>query len=127
MTVVVTDHVNNVGNDTLAIQLDGTPPSIDANTWAEDSPYLTLQGEVLYYNAAMPVTQTATVSGTTTEDVTGSGLDYAAFEQKPNLTSDPVTQTTTGDWSSDYDFTSATGVGTDIQSRWRSTTTSGTL
>jgi hypothetical protein len=112
VTVVATDHVNNVGNDTLAIQLDGMPPSIDANTWAEGSSYLTLQDEVLYYNAAMPGTQTATVRGTT-GDGTGSGLDHVAFEQKPNLTSDPVTQPTTGDWSSDYGFTSATGVGAD--------------
>ncbi len=112
VTVVATDHVNNVGNDTLAIQLDGTPPSIDANTWTEGSSYLTLQDEVLYYNAVMPGTQTATVSGTT-EDGTGSGLDHVTFEQKPNLTSDPVTQPTTGDWSSDYGFTSATGVGAD--------------
>jgi len=110
VTVVATDHVNNVGNDTLAIQLDGTPPSIDANTWGEDSSYLTLQGEVLYYNAAMPITQTATVSGTTTDGF-GSGLNYVAFEQKPTLSSTPVTQPTSGDWFSDYGFTSATGVG----------------
>ena len=112
VTVVATDHVNNVGNDILPIQLDGTPPTIDANTWTEGSSYLTLQGEVLYYNAEMPGTQTATVSGTT-DDGTGSGLEQVTFEQKPNLTSDPVSQFTTGDWSSDYGFTSATGVGND--------------
>ncbi|MHC4501412.1 MAG: hypothetical protein ACYS21_20165, partial [Planctomycetota bacterium] len=112
VTVTAADYVSNVGTDTLVIQLDKTSPIINANAWAEDSNYLVLQGDVLYFNAAMPVTQTATVSGTTT-DGAGSGLDEVEFEQKENLTSDPVNQTTTGNWSSDYGFTSATGVVSD--------------
>jgi hypothetical protein len=110
--IAATDYVSNVGTDTLVIQLDKTSPSINADAWAEDSPYLTVQGDVLYYNAAMPGTQTATVSGTT-EDGTGSGLGDVTFEQKENLTSDPVMTPTTGVWSSDYGFTSATGVVSD--------------
>ncbi|GAB4541515.1 MAG: hypothetical protein Kow0063_32440 [Anaerolineae bacterium] len=112
VTVVATDHVNNVGSDGLTIRLDGTPPSLDADPWSENSDYLTLLGGVLYYNAAMPGTQAATVSGTT-DDGTGSGLNSVTYEQKPNLTSIPEAQTTDGDWSSDYIFTSATGVGSD--------------
>jgi hypothetical protein len=112
MTVAATDYVSNVGTDTLRIQLDGTPPTINAIPWDdEDSPYLTVQGGVLYFNKAMPLEQTAVVSGTTQD--AGSGLDHVDFEQKPNLTSDPVSQTTTGDWSSSYGFSSATDVGPD--------------
>ena len=112
VTVVVTDHVNNSASDSLAIQLDGTSPSIDPNSWDETSDYLTVQGEVLYFNTAMPGTQTATVSGIT-DDGTGSGLDRVTYEQKPALQSIPATQITTGDWSSAYGFTSATGEGAD--------------
>jgi hypothetical protein len=112
VTLVATDHVNNVGSDALTIQLDGTPPSIDANPWSEDSDYLTLLGDVLYFNTAMPGTQMATVGGTT-DDGTGSGLNNATYEQKPNLTSVPASQMTSGDWSSDYIFTSGVGVGSD--------------
>jgi hypothetical protein len=110
VTVVATDHVNNTGSATLEIQLDGTPPSIAANPWAESSSYFSLQGDVLYFNAAMPTPQHAVVSGSAA-DGTGSGLDYVAFEQKPQLSSVPVTQSTASSWSGDYQFSSATGVG----------------
>jgi hypothetical protein len=110
--VEATDNVNNTGSASLEIQLDGTPPSIATDPWTESSNYLSLQGDVLYFNAAMPTPQHAMVSGSAA-DGTGSGMDYVAFEQKPQLTSVPETQSTTSSWSGDYQFSSATGVGTD--------------
>jgi hypothetical protein len=111
VTVAVTDNVNNAGIATLEIQLDGTAPSISASAWSESSGYLTLKGDVLYFNAEMPSPQIATTSGTTADG--SSGLDYVAFEQKTNLTSTPVIQSTTGNWSTDYSFNPATEVGAD--------------
>jgi hypothetical protein len=110
--VEATDQVNNTGSATLEIQLDGTPPSMATNPWTESSSYLSLQGDVLYFNAAMPTPQHAIVSGSTA-DGSGSGMDHVAFEQKPQLSSVPITQSITSSWSGDYQFSSATGVGTD--------------
>jgi hypothetical protein len=54
----------------------------------------------------MPVTQTATLSGTASD--TGSNLDYATFSQPPNLPSTPISDTSPANWSTNYGFNSAT-------------------
>jgi hypothetical protein len=107
VTVTLTDHVNNASSsDPVVIRLDGTPPTIATGSWGENSPYLAIVSNVLYYNPAMPVTQTATLSGTAYDN--WSGLDYATFSQSPNLPSTPISDTSPITWSTVYSFSSAT-------------------
>ena len=111
VTVVLTDRVNNAGNVSMALNLDGTSPVITPTGWSESSDYLHILGGELFFSHMMPGAQTATVAGTAADNAGGSGLDHAAFSSEPNLAGSPADDTTPDNWSGDYSFTSSSTQG----------------
>ena len=102
VTVVATDHVNNVGSAALEIQLDGTSPVITPTGWSESSPYLHVLGDELFFSHMMANGQLATLSGFAADNQVGSGLDHAAFSDEANLAGSPSDDIAPDEWSGSY-------------------------
>ncbi len=111
VTVVLTDQVNNPGNISMMLNLDGTPPVITPTGWIESSPYLHVVGNRLFFSQVISDDRSATLRGFAADTGGGSGLDRAVFSPESNLAGSPLPDPSPSLWEGSYTFASDSSQG----------------
>jgi hypothetical protein len=94
------DRVSNYNSVNITIFVDLTSPRLVTGPfYTEDSDYLDTNGTHFFFSDNMPSTQTLTVFGTASDQLTGSGVDRIMYATA--FGSSPATDFSSS-WSADY-------------------------